>query len=275
MITTTPAIRRPALPAVFDKLKPNQLLTVFLPPIVCIGAMLLLWQLLCSGAEPRLPAPLTVIRDGWELITTPFADERSLGTLLLESLGRVAVGYFLAAVVGVSAGLLLGASEFIRRGFDPMVQVLRTVPPLAWLPISLALFTDNNVSALFVIFMTAVWPILINTTVGVQQVPQDYNNVAKVLRLSKREYLTSILIPSTVPYVFTGLRIGIGLAWLAIVAAEMMISKGIGFRIWEAYSAGSEGSMNVVILGVLCVGLIGFALDRIVGFIGSTVSSDH
>jgi nitrate/nitrite transport system permease protein len=275
MTTTTPAIRRPALPAVFDKLKLNQLPAVFLPPIVCIGLVLLIWQLLCSGAEPRLPAPLTVIREGWGSIIAPFADERSLGTLLLESLGRVAIGYLLAAVVGVSAGLLLGANEFIRRGFDPMVQVLRTVPPLAWLPISLALFTDGDVSALFVIFMTAVWPILINTAVGVQQVPQDYNNVAKVLRLSKREYLTSILIPSTVPYVFTGLRIGIGLAWLAIVAAEMMISKGIGFRIWEAYNAGSEGSMNIVILGVLFVGLIGFALDRIVGFIGSKVSSDH
>jgi nitrate/nitrite transport system permease protein len=275
MTTTASAIRRPTLPALSDKLKLNQLLAIVLPPIVCIGAMLLLWQLLCSSPEARLPAPLTVIREGWGLITTPFADETSLGTLLLESLGRVAIGYLLAAVVGVSAGLLLGANEFIRRGFDPLVQVLRTVPPLAWLPISLALFKDNNASALFVIFMTAVWPILINTAVGVQQVPQDYNNVAKVLRLSKREYLTSILIPSTVPYVFTGLRIGIGLAWLAIVAAEMMITKGIGFRIWEAYSAGSEGGMNVVILGVLCVGLIGFALDRIVGFIGSKVSSDH
>jgi nitrate/nitrite transport system permease protein len=170
---------------------------------------------------------------------------------------------------------LLGANQFIRRGFDPIVQVLRTVPPLAWLPIALALFQDGNASALFVIFITAVWPIMINTAVGVQQVPQDYNNVAKVLRLSKMEYLTSILIPSTVPYVFTGLRIGIGLAWLAIVAAEMLISRGIGFRIWEAYQAQNLKDMCIVILCVICVGLVGFVLDRIVGFIGTQVSSDH
>jgi nitrate/nitrite transport system permease protein len=272
-MTTTPAIRRPAAQGLPEPLL--KVVMVIFPPIVCIGVVLLIWQLLCAGEEPRLPPPSLIVEQTWGLITAPFADERSLGTLLLESLQRVAIGYLLSVVIGVGAGLLLGANQFIRRGFDPIVQVLRTVPPLAWLPIALALFQDGNASALFVIFITAVWPIMINTAVGVQQVPQDYNNVAKVLRLSKMEYLTSILIPSTVPYVFTGLRIGIGLAWLAIVAAEMLISRGIGFRIWEAYQAQNLKDMCIVILCVICVGLVGFVLDRIVGFIGTQVSSDH
>jgi nitrate/nitrite transport system permease protein len=277
MTTTTPATGR-SLSGSFGKLSQSisgaipQIMPTVLPPLVCTSVMLLLWQLLCSGAEPRLPAPTTVITETWDLIKSPFADESSLGTLLFQSLVRVGIGYLFSVVIGVGAGLLLGASAFFRKGFDPLVQVLRTVPPIAWLPISLALFKDANTSAFFVIFITAVWPILINTAVGVQQVPQDYNNVAKVLRLSKREYVMSILFPSTVPYVFTGLRIGIGLAWLAIVAAEMMTNQGIGFRIWDAYNA---GNVSTVILGILFVGLTGLVLDRIVGFIGSKVSSDH
>jgi nitrate/nitrite transport system permease protein len=143
---------------------------------------------------------------------------------------------------------------------------------LAWLPISLALFRDNQPSAIFVIFITAIWPIIINTAVGAQQVPQDYRNVAKVLQLSKTEYFLNILIPATVPYVFTGLRIGIGLSWLAIVAAEMLIGGvGIGFFIWDAWNS---SLMSEIILALAYVGIVGFILDKLVAAIATLVVSE-
>jgi nitrate/nitrite transport system permease protein len=163
---------------------------------------------------------------------------------------------------------------------DPLFQVFRTIPPLAWLPIALGVFQQfnpfegmgmkaNEVSALFVILITAIWPILINTTVGVQQIPQDYRNVARVLRLPHQQYFWKILLPSSVPYIFTGLRIGIGLSWLAIVAAEMLVGGvGIGFFIWDAYNS---SRLSAVIIAVLYVGIVGLILDRIVGFIASKV----
>ena len=169
-----------------------------LPYLICIGSFLLVWQLLSGvlGAA-RLPGPINVLIDTWDpYISQPFFDEggtsKGLGWQILISLQRVAVGYGLAAVVGVAIGGLLGLNRFAGKGFDPVVQVLRTVPPLAWFPISLMVFQDANTSAVFVIFITAIWPIIINTAVGIQEIPQDYTNVARVLRLSKRAYITSI-----------------------------------------------------------------------------------
>ena len=154
-----------------------------------------------------------------------------------------------------------------------MIQVLRTVPPLAWMPLALLLFQNNDAAAIYVIFITAVWPIIINTAMGVQQIPTDYKNVARVLQLSLPEYITSILIPATVPYVFSGLRIGIGLSWLAIVAAEMLKADGgIGFFIWDAYNAGNENSTSQIILAIVCVGLVGLLLDKIVAWVGRLVA---
>lgn len=226
-----------------------------------------------------MPGPLKVIEQTWTLILDPFYDnggtDKGLGFQILISLQRVAIGYTIAAVIGIGLGVLLGTSKFMRQGLDPIVQVLRTVPPLAWLPIALGIFQENDPAAIFVIFVTAVWPIVINTAVGVQQIPQDYNNVAKVLRLSGQEYFFNILVPSTVPYVFGGLKIGIGLAWLAIVAAEMLKADGgIGFKIWDAYNAGTETSMSEIIICVLLVGLVGLVLDRFVGWLGSLITSD-
>jgi nitrate/nitrite transport system permease protein len=266
-----PALSAPSPVAIqIKKLSP-----LILPPIICTGAVLFIWQVLCMNPESKMPAPLKVASQTIELVLNPFT-EGGIGVQLMTSLQRVALGYALAAVVGVAIGLAIGVSPFLRRGFDPMIQVLRTIPPLAWLPIALAIFQDGQPAALFLIFITAIWPIVINTTVGVQQIPKDYDNVAKVLRLSGREYLFSILIPSTVPYIFTGLRIGIGLAWLAIVAAEMLASGagGIGFYIWDAYNAGNDNSMSQIILAVLCVGLVGLCLDRLVGYLGSLIASE-
>jgi nitrate/nitrite transport system permease protein len=250
-----------------------------LPYVFCIGAFLVVWQMLSAllGAT-RLPGPVNVIVDTWDpYISQPFFDEggtsKGLGWQILISLQRVALGYGLAAVVGISIGGLLGLNRFFGKGFDPVVQVLRTVPPLAWFPISLMVFQDANTSAIFVIFITAIWPIIINTAVGIQEIPQDYTNVARVLRLSKRAYIRNIVIPATVPYVFTGLRIAVGLAWLAIVAAEMLKADGgIGYFIWDAYNAGGDSSSSQIILAILYVGVVGLLLDRLVAWVGRNVS---
>ncbi|MCP9928379.1 nitrate ABC transporter permease [Cyanobium sp. CH-040] len=249
------------------------------PYVLCIGAFLVVWQMLSALlGVTRLPGPLNVIIDTWDpYISQPFFDDggtsKGLGWQILISLQRVALGYGLAAVVGISIGGLLGLNRFIGKGFDPVVQVLRTVPPLAWFPISLMVFQDANTSAIFVIFITAIWPIIINTAVGIKEIPQDYTNVARVLRLSKRAYIRNIVIPATVPYVFTGLRIAVGLAWLAIVAAEMLKADGgIGYFIWDAYNAGGDSSSSQIILAILYVGVVGLLLDRLVAWAGRKVS---
>jgi len=247
-------------------------------PLVCIGLTLVVWQLLCLAKPDGFPGPIQVITQTWDpYISKPFYDDggtaKGLGIQIFISLKRVAVGYFLAAVVGIAAGMAIGLNDFLRRGFDPLIQVLRTVPPLAWLPISLLLLQQADSAAIFVIFITAVWPIVINTAVGIQEIPQDYTNVARVLRLRKRSYLTDILMPATAPYVFTGLRISVGLAWLAIVAAEMLKADGgIGFFIWDAYNAGGDSSTSQIILAILYVGIVGLILDRLVGMLGNRVA---
>jgi nitrate/nitrite transport system permease protein len=244
------------------------------PPLLMIGLVVGLWQVLCSQPGAALPPPSKVVASTWELITDPFYDrgglDKGLFWHLLASLRRVAIGYSLAAISGIALGTLVGQSTWAMRGLDPIFQVLRTVPPLAWLPLSLAAFRDGNPSAIFVIYITAIWPIIINTAVGVRNIPQDYTNVAKVIRLSPIEYFCKIMVPATVPYMFTGLRIGIGLSWLAIVAAEMLIGGvGIGFFIWDAWNSSLIADIIVVLV---YVGIVGFILDRIVAFIGNLVT---
>jgi nitrate/nitrite transport system permease protein len=255
------------------------LLKSFLPYLLCIGSFLVAWQILSAllGTE-RLPGPVNVIVNTWDpYISQPFFDDggtsKGLGWQILISLQRVAVGYGLSAVVGIAIGGVLGLNRFIGKGFDPVIQVLRTVPPLAWFPISLMVFQDANTSAVFVIFITAIWPIIINTAVGIREIPQDYTNVARVLRLPKKAYIRDIVVPATVPYVFTGLRVAVGLAWLAIVAAEMLKADGgIGYFIWDAYNAGGDTSSSQIILAILYVGVVGLLLDRLVAFVGRRVS---
>ncbi len=243
-------------------------------PIVAIAIFLAIWQLLCAGENPNLPSPITTIKDTWNpLIIDPFYDnggvDKGLFWQILASLQRVAIGFSLAAIVGIALGILIGANKLMYDALDPIFQVLRTIPPLAWLPISLAAFRQSDPSAIFVIFITAIWPIIINTTVGVQQIPQDYRNVSRVLKLSRIEYFWNILIPAAVPYIFTGLRIGIGLSWLAIIAAEMLVGGvGIGFFIWDAYNS---SRISEIILALIYVGVIGLILDRLVGMIASFV----
>lgn len=245
-----------------------------LPPLVTVALLMLLWQLLCAKPGATLPAPSVIWNDARDLIMQPFFDYGSqdigLGWRVLVSLQRVAVGFGLAALVGILLGALVGQSEWAMRGLDPVFQVLRTVPPLAWLPIALAAFRDSRPSAIFVIFITSIWPIIINTAVGIRNIPMDYRNVAAVLRLNPIEFFLKIMLPSAAPYIFTGLRIGIGLAWLAIVAAEMLTGGvGIGFFIWDAWNS---SRLPDIIVALAYIGLVGFALDRIVGGIGALVA---
>jgi len=244
------------------------------PPAVVVCVLLAVWEILCRRTGATLPPPSRVFKDTYDLIVDPFFDngglDKGLFWHLSASLQRVALGYALAAVAGVALGTLVGQSVWAMRGLDPIFQVLRTVPPLAWLPLSLAAFRDGEPSAIFVIFITAVWPIIINTAVGIRNIPQDYRNVAAVLRLNPVEFFVKIMVPSAAPYIFTGLRIGIGLSWLAIVAAEMLIGGvGIGFFIWDAWNS---SHISEIILALVYVGITGFVLDRVVVALAALVT---
>ncbi|MDX2256362.1 MAG: nitrate ABC transporter permease [Pseudanabaenaceae cyanobacterium bins.39] len=282
-----------------------------IPPMIALIFLLGIWQILCSGKTPPLPPPTKVWQETQDYIWHPFFDrdyfdvnaqekidsparkelkanisiEKGLGIKTMVSLRRVAVGYTVSAIVGISLGIAIGTNVFLYRAFDPIFQVLRTIPPLAWLPIAMSAFQGVNESlksvgldvteaaALFVIFVTSIWPILMNTAVGVQQVPQDYRNVSRVLRLSKFDYFITILIPSAAPYIFTGLRIAVGLSWLAIVAAEMLTGGvGIGFFIWDSYNSQRSSEL---ILALVYIGLVGFFLDKLIFYISKfTVQTD-
>jgi nitrate/nitrite transport system permease protein len=245
-----------------------------LPPLIMTAVLLIIWQLAFGAAGSTLPSPLQVWTEANDLIVNPFFDFGSqdigLGWRVLTSLQRVAIGFGFAAIVGILMGALVGQSVWAMRGLDPIFQVLRTIPPLAWLPISLAAFRDSNPSAIFVIFITSVWPVLINTAAGVRNIPQDYRNVAAVLRLNPIEYFFRIMVPAAAPYIFTGLRIGIGLSWLAIVAAEMLTGGvGIGFFIWDAWNS---SRLSDIIVALFYIGFTGFALDRLVAVLGQFVT---
>ncbi|MGK6311595.1 nitrate ABC transporter permease [Neorhizobium sp. DT-125] len=244
------------------------------PPTVVLALILLVWQVLCSAPDASLPSPHVVWTEAYDLIAYPFfnygSQDIGLGWRVLVSLQRVAYGFGLAAVTGVIVGAIIGQSVWAMRGLDPIFQVLRTVPPLAWLPLSLAAFQDSNPSAIFVIFITSIWPVIINTAVGVRNIPQDYRNVAEVLRLNQFEFFFKIMLPSAAPYIFTGLRIGVGLSWLAIVAAEMLTGGvGIGFFIWDAWNS---SRLPDIIVALAYIGIVGFALDKLVAALGKLVT---
>ena len=252
----------------------GQIAANVVPPLIVIALALIIWEILCSTPGASLPAPSRIWADAAELIYSPFFDygqgDIGLGLRVLTSLQRVAIGFGIAAVVGVSVGAFIGQSIWAMRGLDPIFQILRTVPPLAWLPLSLAAFMDSGPSAIFVIFITSVWPVLINTAVGVRNIPQDYRNVAQILQLNQVEFFFKIMIPAAAPYIFTGLRIGVGLSWLAIVAAEMLTGGvGIGFFIWDAWNS---SRLSDIIVALAYIGVVGFVLDRLVAAIGAFVT---
>jgi bicarbonate transport system permease protein len=238
---------------------------------------LIFWQILTQTGLIALPGPIQVLTEerSQYLILNPFYYNGELDQGLFRqtmvSLGRVAQGYGAAAIVGIAGGILVGSSRIADKMFDPLFQFLRMVAPLAWVPIALAALRQNEPAALFVIFITSIWPILINTAVGVREIPQDYKNVARVLQISKSKYFFKVLIPSALPYIFTGLRIAIGLAWLAIIAAEIVMSgvAGIGFFIWDAYQ---QNYVTEIIVAVVYIGAVGLILDRLVAYIQTLIA---
>ncbi len=268
-----------------NRLQPNRLAQLLsnkktrkiVAPLIAVAVLLVIWQLLTLSPDANLPSPIKVVEQTWELIINPFFDKgatnKGLFWQIWASLQRVLQGFTLAAIVGISIGIVVGTNEFLYDALDPIFQILRTIPPLAWLPIALATFQQSNPSAIFVIFITSIWPIILNTIAGVQQIPQDYVNVSKVLQLSRKEYFLDVVFPATVPYIFTGLRIGVGLSWLAIVAAEMLIGGvGIGFFIWDAWNA---ANISQIIIALLYVGLVGLLLDKTIAFIATKVVPDE
>lgn len=255
-----------------------------LPTVLMLVALLMVWEIACSGEEASLPAPSKVWSESYDVIMHPLkgVERDGLGFKIqdggdvgiaghiLTSLSRVGIGFSLSAIFGIALGILIGQSKFAYRALDPLFQILRTVPPLAWLPISLAIFQQAQPSAIFLIFITAIWPVILNTAAGVQNIPATYRNVGRVLSLNPFEYFTKIMLPATVPHMFTGLRIGVGMSWLAIVAAEMVQGgTGIGFFIWDSYNS---SLLTDTIVALVWIGLIGFTLDRIVGWIGRRVA---
>lgn len=272
VVSLPPALAKPLAQRVMSWFTP--VLQNLVPPLVTVALILLFWQIAASGPQSSLPPPTKIWEEARDLITEPFywagTQDIGLGWRILVSLQRVAIGFGLAAVVGVLVGALIGQSVWAMRGLDPVFQILRTVPPLAWLPLSLAAFRDSQPSAIFVIFITAIWPVIINTAVGIRNIPQDYRNVAQVLRLNQIEFFFKIMVPSAAPYIFTGLRIGVGLSWLAIVAAEMLTGGvGIGFFIWDAWNS---SRLSDIIVALVYIGVVGFILDRLVASVGAIVS---
>ena len=211
-----------------------------------------------------------ITSDGEELkgvLSDPFyienQDDKGLFWQVIESLKRVFGGFILAVIVGVPLGLMVGMSKNIQYAFEPFIQILKPVSPLAWLPLLLFVFKDINSTAISTIFVTSIWPIIINTALGVKNVNEDYMNVAKVLRFTSLEKVFKIILPVAVPYIFTGMRLSLGIAWLVIVAAEMLTGGiGIGFWIWDEYN---NLSYHNIIIGIIIVGLVGFILDILMG----------
>ncbi|MFC3324665.1 nitrate ABC transporter permease [Mesorhizobium cantuariense] len=252
----------------------GKLASALVPPVIVIALMLVVWQIACSSPTASLPPPSQVWNEAYDLIAHPFFNngpqDIGLAWRVLISLQRVAIGFGMAAIVGVALGALVGQSIWAMRGLDPVFQILRTVPPLAWLPLSLAAFRDSSPSAIFVIFITSIWPVIINTAVGVRNIPEDYRNVSRILRLNQLEFFVKIMVPAAAPYIFTGLRIGIGLSWLAIVAAEMLTGGvGIGFFIWDAWNS---SRLPDIIVALAYIGVTGFCLDRLVAAVGTFVT---
>ena len=234
-----------------------------LPPACGVALLLVAWAMVSAATGKSIPSPLETWGQAVEVFSNPFyrngPNDQGVGWNVLMSLQRVAVGFGLAALVGIPAGFVIGRFNFLSRMFNPLISLLRPVSPLAWLPIGLLVFKGANPAAIWTIFICSIWPMVINTAVGVQRVPQDYLNVARVLNLSEWKVLTKILFPSVLPYMLTGVRLAVGTAWLVIVAAEMLTGGvGIGFWVWDEWN-----NLNVknIIIAIFVIGIVGLLLE--------------
>lgn len=238
-------------------------------PLFGAVVVLIAWNVLSTHIAPSLPSPTKTWEASRLYVLEPLQKRGELDQGILRftwySLTRVAKGYVIALLVGTPLGLMLGMSRWFSASFDPLVQVLRPVSPLAWLPLGLVLFQKPEPAGTFTIAMCSMWPTVLNTALGVRSVPQEYLNVARVLQLSRTKTLLKILIPAAMPYIFTGFRLSLGIAWLVIVAAEMLTgAPGVGGFLWQEYNS---LIYEHIILCILAIGLVGFALDRLMGVV--------
>lgn len=243
--------------------KLKNFLRTIIPPILGLIVFVMAWALVAK-ASPQLPGPIKTWASAVELFSDPFYDhgpnDKGIGWNIISSLGRVGLGFGLAALVGIPVGFILGRFKFVSDMMSPIISLLRPVSPLAWLPIGLLVFKGAAPAAIWVIFISSIWPIIINTAMGVSQVPQDYMNVARVLNLSEWKIFTKILFPFALPFLITGIRLSIGVAWLVIVAAEMLTGGlGLGFWVWDEWN-----NLNVehIIIAIFIVGCVGLLLEK-------------
>jgi nitrate/nitrite transport system permease protein len=248
---------------------PQSLVSRLVLPGLGIAAVVILWALVSQTVAPDLPSPVKTWNESRRYVLDPFFKDgemnQGIGRLAFYSLVRVGKGYLLALLIGTPIGFLLGLSRGFHQSFDPIIQFLRPISPLAWLPLGLVVFQKSEPAAIFTIALCAMWPTVINTAVGVRGISQDYLNVGRVLKLSRTKMLTKIIIPASLPYVFTGYRLSLGLAWLVIVAAEMLTgTPGVGGFLWQEYNS---LVYSHIILSVITIGAIGFVLDRLMGLV--------
>jgi nitrate/nitrite transport system permease protein len=236
---------------------------VVLPPLLGIGLLILMWQIL-SINNSSFPTPAVTFAEAVKMFSDPFyrngPNDQGIGWNILASLKRVGLGFGLAAMVGIPLGFMIGRFTFLAGMCNPVISLLKPVSPLAWLPIGLLVFKSADPAAIWSIFICSIWPMIINTAAGVQRVPQDYMNVARVLQLSEWKIFTRILLPSVMPYMLTGVRLAIGTAWLVIVAAEMLTGGvGIGFWVWDEWN-----NLNVphIIIAIVVIGVVGLILEQ-------------
>ena len=235
-------------------------------PLVGVGLAVLVWWAV-SLKIPDLPSPWRTWEESKIYILEPLEKrgetDQGIALLAYYSLVRVAQGFLLGIGIATPLGFLFGVSPLLTRMFDPLMQIMRPISPLAWLPLGLVLFQRSEPAALFAIAVCSMWPTLINTMQGVRAIPQDYWNVAKVLRLSRWTTFTKIIVPATLPYMFTGYRLSLGIAWLVIVASEMLTgTPGVGGFLWQEYNSLVYAH---IVLAIITIGVIGFVLDRLMG----------
>jgi len=233
-----------------------------LPPVLGLALLIGVWALLTMKSE-TFPTPAATFQAAVKLFADPFysngPNDQGIGWNILFSLERVAVGFGLAAAVGIPLGFMIGRFEFLGRMVSPLISLLKPVSPLAWLPIGLLVFKSANPAAIWTIFICSIWPMVVNTAVGVQRVPQDYLNVARVLNLSEWKVITRILFPAVLPYLLTGVRLSVGTAWLVIVAAEMLTGGvGIGFWVWDEWN---NLKVENILIAILVIGMVGLLLE--------------
>ena len=240
-------------------------------PLLGIILLIFVWSIVAKSTEGKisvLPNPAQTIQDSIPYLQNFFSTtqgDEGIFFLTLFSLGRVAAGFAIATLIAVPLGFWVGTSEKAAKTVMPLVAIGKPISPLAWLPVGIVVFPGQLAPAVFVIVVTSLWPTLINTALGVKSIPQDYWNVSRVLNLSKWQVVTQIMIPSTLPYIFTGLRLSLGIAWLVIVAAEMLTgTTGIGFFVWDTYNT---GEISLVILSLFIIGIVGLLLDQVVALV--------